>query len=72
MAGQAGPPGNDNPTGSEGGALSADENAEGGPGQVLGALRREEREAFEALQNERTPDEYAGWVRQYWRNLTRD
>lgn len=43
-----------------------------GPAQVVGALRREEREAFNALQNERYPAEYSAWVQQYWRNLAQD
>ncbi len=42
------------------------------PAQVVGALRREEREAFTALQNERYPAEYSAWVQQYWRNLAQD
>jgi hypothetical protein len=42
------------------------------PAQVVGALRREEREAFNALQGERYPAEYSAWVQQYWRNLARD
>ena len=44
----------------------------GDPAQVVGALRREEREAFNALQNERYPAEYSAWVQQYWRNLAQD
>lgn len=42
------------------------------PGQVIGALRREEREAFTALQGERYPAEYSAWVQQYWRNLAQE
>jgi hypothetical protein len=44
----------------------------GDPAQVVGALRREEREAFNALQNERYPAEYSAWVQQYWRSLAQD
>lgn len=44
----------------------------GDPAQVVGALRREEREAFTALQGERYPAEYSAWVQQYWRNLAQD
>lgn len=44
----------------------------GGPAQVVGALRSEEREAFNALQNERYPAEYSAWVQQYWRNLAQE
>ena len=43
-----------------------------GPAHALGALRREERDAFNALRNERYPAEYSAWVQQYWRNLTRE
>ena len=44
----------------------------GDPAQVVGALRREEREALNTLQNERYPAEYSAWVQQYWRNLAQD
>lgn len=43
-----------------------------GSAETVGALRREEREAFTALQGERYPAEYSAWVQQYWRNLARD
>ncbi|CAM3168494.1 hypothetical protein [Rariglobus hedericola] len=43
-----------------------------GPAQTVGALRREEREAFTALQGERYPAEYSAWVQQYWRNLAQE
>jgi Ca-activated chloride channel family protein len=43
-----------------------------GPAQVVGALRSEERDAFNALQNERYPAEYSAWVQQYWRNLAQE
>ena len=44
----------------------------GDPAQAVGALRRDEREAFTALQGERYPAEYSAWVQQYWRNLAQD
>jgi hypothetical protein len=44
----------------------------GGPAQVVGALRPQEREAFTALQGERYPAEYSAWVQQYWRNLAQE
>lgn len=43
-----------------------------GPAQAVGALRRDEREAFTALQGERYPAEYSAWVQQYWRNLAQE
>ncbi|MET0263229.1 MAG: hypothetical protein ABW223_10055 [Rariglobus sp.] len=44
----------------------------GDPAQVVGSLRRDEREAFTALQGERYPAEYSAWVQQYWRNLAQE